>query len=127
MPVIQSSRRRLDRALLDPRNVLLLLFAERGSAAEDVYDLAEDSIDDPSRHTFLITNPDLLSDEELQDWDELVLPPVEDDEIDPGTYTIVSANTGAVVVKDDVVNLLRSNGDPSILAIRRAFAKGDQA
>lgn len=114
MVKITTSRARLDAALADARRTILLIRGSNGLALA-VHDLADDKVTQPWRATFLVTDPSVLTAGERRDW----LP-------DDGRYCVLGGDEPKrVAVGGSCDDLLRTDGAPSILAIRSAFARGD--
>ena len=114
-----SSRSSLDKSLEDPDLVLLIVFGGDGDEADAIHDLAVDKVTQPWRTTLLLSDRTLLTSAEKSAWKaaaaRYVVLGVDDQE------RRVVSETGPLS------DLLLADGTPSVLAIRQAFAAGEQA
>jgi hypothetical protein len=115
MVKLTTSRSRLDTALADP-TLTILLIAGSASVARDIHDAAEQGVTQPWRIVFLVIDTHLLTAAERQAW----LEP------EPCYSVLGGAVPKAVAESGPCADLLRTDGTPSILSIRQAFARGDQ-
>lgn len=131
MAIITDDRSALDDALGDDRATLLVLVGEPPSSAGQVHDCAEgerpdcgEGITDDWRYTFLVTDPDILTPAERQEWFRLGDPgdgPAPDADPEPvSVYAILDRTSGRTC--RDELSALMLNDEPSIIKIKLAFA-----
>lgn len=117
--VIAQDRSKLDEAIDengDPNWVVLLLSGAEGSKAGDIHDYMEDKGLEAWRKYYLITDISVLMPSERTQWFG---------EINTEKYAVLKRKTKEVAVSGPVSELLRANGKPNIIKIRRAFTKGE--
>lgn len=120
MAVIRTDRSKLDQALADETASLILLVGAPASLAGAVHDCAEGQgpncgngiKDDEWRHVFLITDPDILTEDERAKW--FPTAPIE-------KHYAVEDRTGDNVCPGQVADLT-TGGAADILKIKLAFA-----
>ncbi|MGQ0720398.1 MAG: hypothetical protein ACT4PE_02365 [Candidatus Eiseniibacteriota bacterium] len=117
MSVIAQSRATLDKALVDSKLTVLLLLGPRGGREQAIHDLAQSSVTEPWRRTFLVTAPTLLTAAEFTRWFKG----------STGRYTVIGGTGRVVAASGACSQLLRADGGPSIIRIRQAFVQGDLA
>ena len=117
--IVKQSRSRLDTAI-DPDGditwVVLLSSGADGSTAEQIHEYMGDKGLEPWRKYFLITDLDVLTESERNEWFGGA---------NTEWYAVLKQETKEVVCTGPVSELLRVNGKPSILNIRKAFIKGE--
>ena len=119
--VITQDRSKLDEALTMNGNsgwVVLVLSGADGSVAGEIHDYLLDKGLEPWRKYFLITDLDVLHEAERYAWFGGA---------HTERYAVLKRTTKEVAWTGPVSELLRVNGKPSILKIRRAFTKGEGA
>lgn len=117
MTVVAQSRTSLDKALADRKLTLLLIRGPRGGREQAIHDLAQSSVTEPWRRTFLLTDPTVLTASELTRWFN----------DSTGRYAVIGGDGRVVADRGDCGQFLRADGDPSIIRIRQAFVRGDSA
>lgn len=113
--VVVGSRARLDQLLGNEDLTLLLLFGEDATAAA-VHRKAVDEVENEWRKAVLIKDLTLPTAAETAAWS-----------VADGNYAVLGTDRATPAVAEVATELLRQDGEPSVLLIRRAFAKGDQA
>ncbi len=116
--VFIANRAEFDAYLDDPDLTLLLCFDGQGRG-RPIHDLAERKLKEPWRVVLLMDDVSLLRKQERENWGA-----------DNDGYIVLGVNLKGqrVFVESgglDALSLAR--GGPSILRIRQAFARGDQA
>lgn len=117
--VIRQDRTKLDEAIDengDPNWVVLLLSGADGSKAEEIHDYMEDKGLEEWRKYFLITDLTVLDESERAEWFGGA---------NMERYAVLKQKTKEVAADGPVSELLRTNGKPNIVKIRRAFTKGE--
>ena len=116
--VIKLDRTKLDEAIDtngDPRWIVLLLSGPDGSIAKQIHDFLGDKGLERWRKYFLITVLDVLTEPERIKWFGGA---------NTERYAVLKRKTKDVAWTGPVSELLRANGNPSILKIRQAFTRG---
>ncbi len=125
MSVIRNSRVSLSRRLEDATSTVLVLSGADGDedpeaeVAEAIHDLLQARKDmEPWREWFLVKNLAILTSAEREEWFG---------GSNNGRFAVLGGGVPKLTGPQGVVaKLLRKDGKPSILRIRRVFAKGDQ-
>lgn len=116
MSVIDQDRGPLDAALDDPDSVLLLLVGDALSDAQAIHDECARLTDKPWRQAFVLRDPALLTTAERRRWVG-----------SPERYAYHRVEGDVDGDRGPTTELLRVNGEPSILRIRGGFARVEQA
>jgi len=111
---IVTSRKKLDVALASNGSTLLLISDEAGNDAENVHDKAE-QVAKAWQSVLLIRDLEILKPSELSLWFD-----------EGGHYAAIGGKEKVVALRGPLSDLLLSNGKPSGIEIRWAFAQGDQ-
>lgn len=112
---LTTDRTELDAALGNDRFTLLIVAGDSADA-NAIEALAEEKVTQPWRFVFLVTDLALLTAAETSAWVD-----------DVDQYCVLGGDAPKAVAEFDTIDALqRTDGRPSILRIRRAFAKGDQ-
>lgn len=116
--IIKDNTDALVAALADVKLTILLLSGDETSPAGKVHTFLDGQALEPWRRYFLIIDPNGLDPQERDTWFG-------------GANTDLHAVLGGRIPKQvacagPVAALLGANGEPSILKIRSAYAKGDQ-
>jgi hypothetical protein len=124
MTVINDKRGSLTTALGEKDTTLLVISGESDADAKAIHDVIQARTDmEPWRRWFLIKKFATITPAERKAWFGGST---------DGKYAVIGGGDPAngkpkrVGAKGNVSRLLRKNGKPSILRIRRVFAKGDQ-
>jgi hypothetical protein len=116
--VIMQDRSKLDEAIDqngDPRWIVLLLSGAKGSTAGQIHGFIDSAGLEPWRKYFLITDIGVLDESERNAWFAGA---------HTERYAVLKRKTKKVAWTGPVSELLRVDGKPSILKIRKAFTKG---
>lgn len=116
--IIRQNRSKLDEAINpngDRRWIVLLLSGPDGSTAEQIHEYMGDKGLESWRKYFLITDIDVLEESEFNAWFGGA---------NAECYAVLKRKTKEVVWTGPVLELLRVDGKPSILNIRKAFTRG---
>ena len=116
MAVLVTSRAQLDEWLERVQLSILVLSGPRDGATEAVHDLAEEAFAHQQtwRKTAFVVELALLTADERAAWVD-----------GPDRYAMVARTTREVVERGPIDDLVRSDGEPSIRALRRVFHAGD--
>jgi hypothetical protein len=117
MSIVRKDRTRLDKAMGDDTLTLLLLAGAESSDAGRIHDRAIEAVTESWRKPFLITDQTVLTPQERTRWFS---------DVDQ-RYAVVGGDARAVVERGASSDLLTQKGDPSVMAIRVAYAAGDEA
>ena len=116
---VVTDRGLLDSLLEDPKTSLMLLLGKESSQDEELYYELLEHVREPWRCVALLFDPSILTDEERKDW-RLT---------SPGHYVVLASPIGGKrkAVQKGMVSTLRGpSGAPSLLRLRKAFARADQ-
>lgn len=115
---LKTNRTQFDQQLADEKLTVLLLAGATDSIAGRVHEFFENQVWDPWRRCWFVRDTSVLTAEELASWF---------DGLSDDRYAVVGgAPPKAVAIKGTTDELLRADGQPSVLKIRSGFAKGDQ-
>lgn len=117
MSILSTNRKKLDDALQDRALTLLLLMGPLGGVEEAIHNRTEEAVTEEWRRTFLISERTLLTVTENTNWFSNAV----------GRYAVIGGSSRTVADLGLCADLLNADESPSVLRIRRAFSKGDQA
>ena len=123
MAVITSNVTALDVALKQQTLTVLILTGGQGSVAQQIHDLAEAELTQPWRRIFILRDRTVLSALTALTAAQRQALKLNDDE----RYATWNCTSMAAGPTGSTADLLRSDGQPSILRIRHVFAQGDIA